>query len=129
MAEKYDIDICECPGCGRRFKRADIKTDRIKCPTCGREISSTITVIQQDERRLVEQFLNEKGIGTVIVSYPGLSPFMSLVASVSSFVAIIVAILYTGLSFWRLVWVAFFLWLIKCEAPSSVSTTLRGRSK
>ncbi len=113
MADEYDIEVFECPGCKRRFKRADIKTDRIKCPSCGREVLAKVTIVQQDERRLVEQFLNENGIGATFVSMPWVSPLVAMWIVILFYVFIIVAILCTGFSFWRLVWVAIFLFMIK----------------
>ena len=113
MAEQYDIDVIECPGCGHRFKRADIKTDRIKCPRCGREIWAKVTITQQDEHKLVEQFLNENGIGTFIISIPWMPPLLALWTLVLIYILTIMAILCTGLSFWRCVWIAIILFVIK----------------
>ena len=117
MSEQYDIEVIECPGCKRRFRRADIKTDRIKCPTCGREICAKVTITQQDEHKLVEQFLNENGIGSFwgSISVPWISPLVSMWMLIMVFVIIILAILYTGVSFWRIVWVVLFLFMIKFQ--------------
>lgn len=113
MAEQYDIGVVECPGCGHRFKRSDIKADGIKCPRCGREIWAEVTIKQQDEHKLVKQFLDENGIGAFLFDIPWIPPLWGLWTMVVLYVLAIVAILCTGLSFWRFFWVAVFLFTIK----------------
>lgn len=56
MAEQCDRDVIECPGCKRRFRRADIKTDRIKCPTCGREVVALVSIGAADSERVIREY-------------------------------------------------------------------------
>ena len=52
MLERNDInttEALECPGCHRRYRRADFKSDRLTCPACGREVVALATVEEVDK--------------------------------------------------------------------------------
>lgn len=55
MMENLDYEL-ECPGCHRRYKRVDIKADRLVCPACGREVVALVSVGDIDSERIIRDY-------------------------------------------------------------------------
>ncbi|MCQ2395489.1 MAG: hypothetical protein MJ249_14495 [Kiritimatiellae bacterium] len=109
MTETFETQVIECPGCHRRFKRSDFKSDRLVCPACGREIPVVVEVRQQDEAKLVKMFLEENGIGTFLINIPIVPPFVALLAMLAFYALLISIIFCTVDSWWKWFWIAFFI--------------------
>lgn len=58
--ENLDYEL-ECPGCHRRYKRADIKADRLVCPACGREVVALVSVGDIDSERVIRDYFYPQG--------------------------------------------------------------------
>ena len=52
-----DNDVMlECPGCHRKYRRYDIKTDRLVCPACGREVVALVSIGEVDGERVIRDY-------------------------------------------------------------------------
>lgn len=59
VLERDDINATaalECPGCHRRYRRADFKSDRLTCPACGREVVALATVEEVDKEKIIRKY-------------------------------------------------------------------------
>ena len=60
MMKNLDYEL-ECPGCHRRYKRVDIKADRLVCPACGREVVALVCVGEIDSERIIRDYFYPQG--------------------------------------------------------------------
>lgn len=105
--------MIECPGCHRRFKRSDFKSDRLVCPACGREIPVFVEIRQQDETKLVKMFLDENGIGTFFINIPIVPPFVALLIMLAFYSLLISIIFCTVDSWWKWFWIVFLIFNVQ----------------
>lgn len=113
MTETFETQVIECPGCHRRFKRSDFKSDRLVCPACGREIPVFVEIRQQDETKLVKMFLDENGIGTFFINIPIVPPFVALLVMLAFYALLISIIFCTVDSWWKWFWIVFFIFNVQ----------------
>lgn len=59
----------ECPGCHRRYKRADIKADHLVCPACGREVVALVSVGDIDSERVIRDYFYPQGFDSNKICY------------------------------------------------------------